>query len=167
MTTKRSHCGYTLIEMVAYVALIGGMVVLSINAITSVYRVFGVLRIEQKLSLNGDAAMETMIRDVRAASLVDRAASVLGSHPGILDIGNKTFSISGAQLQVQDDGGVNPRKLTASDIRITNLTFYHATSTSTDAPSEIVTIRMTLEAGKGFFERSKEYFGSAVLRGSY
>ena len=167
MKTKPFHRGYTLIEMVIYIALIAGMVALSISAITSVYRIFGMLRIEQKISLSGDTAMETIIRDLRAASAVDRTASTLGSHPGVLKIGTKTFSISDIQLQVVEEGVSDARLLTADDIRVTNLVFYHATSTSSTVPSEMVTIQMTLEAGKGFFEQSKEYFGSAVLRGAY
>jgi type II secretory pathway pseudopilin PulG len=158
---KKRH-GYSLIETVVYIGLIAVMLVVSVSSIISVYRTFGILRIERQISLNGDAAMETMIRDIRLATSTVAVASVFGQSPGVLRIGTTTYSLIGTELR-QQKGDELAQSITGNNVRITNLIFYHDTTPF----SEIVTIRMTVAAGTGVYSKSKQYFGSAVLRGSY
>jgi hypothetical protein len=154
--------GYSLIETVVYVGLITTMLVVSITSVTSVYRTFGSLKTERKISLNGDFAMETMIRDIRLATSTVSAGSVFGQSSGALRIGTTTYSLVGTSIERQIDGN-SSTAITGSGVRVTSLIFYHATS----AISEIVSIQMHIEAGSGVYARSKKYFGSAVLRGAY
>lgn len=151
-----------MIELLVYIALIGTMLIVGTASVLSVYRTFGVLRVERSISLNGDAAMGTMLRDVRAATSTSVSSSVLGTHPGELRMNAIKFSLVGSQLVRQDSS--NPQQdVTGNDVRITNLVFYRAES----AVSELVTINMTIEAGSGSFAKSVPFAGSVVLRGSY
>lgn len=139
--------GYTLLETVVYIAILAVIAVMALGSIFSIYRALGQTLVERKLILNGDVALETMIREIRAASSVD-PSSVLGTHPGTLKVGSKTFS---------------PSNFTTSDVSVTNLIFY-ATST---ANSAIVKIELSLQAGSGVFQKTKNFYGSAVMRGAY
>ena|SRR3989338_3033214 len=155
--------GYTIFELVVYIALLALMLAVTSSSALSVYRFFGVTRIERQIALEGDTAMEVMIRDIRNAASTDVAASTFALHPGVLVVGDVRFFLSGTTLR--RSAGVEPVQDLTAKTRAANLLFYYATSQSNGA--EIITIRMTLEAGNGFFERSRNFFGSAVLRGSY
>lgn len=154
--------GDSLIETVVYVALIAIMLTVGVSSIISVYRTLSVLKIERNISLNGDAAMELMTRDIRFATSTANGISIFAQNPGVLRIGTTTYSLIGTELFRQR--GTNPaEEITGSGVQITNLMFYHATTSL----SEIVSIRMTVAAGSGIYTKSKQYFGSAVLRGAY
>lgn len=152
--------GYTLLEIVIYVGILAVIAVMALGSILSVYKAFGKTKVERKLALNGDVAMERMLRDIRSATSTDIAASVFKTHPGILKIGGTQFSLSGQVLQVAVSG--QAADLT-SDVDVSNLVFYRTVS----ANSEIIKIEMTLRAGTGIFQKSKNFYGSAVLRGIY
>ena len=57
--------GYTLLETVIYVGILAVIAVLALGSILSVYKAFGKTKIERKLALNGDIAVERMVRSVR------------------------------------------------------------------------------------------------------
>lgn len=158
--------GYALLEIVIYVAILAVIAVLVVGSVLSVYQAFVKMRVERKLALNGDVAMETLIRDIRAASGYDTGVSVFGASPGVLKINaqNSTekFFLSGTVLQTQK-GAAPAENLTSSDVKVASLIFY-ATST---VNSKMVTIRMSLQAGGGVFQKTKNFYGSAVMRGVY
>ena len=139
--------GYTLLETVVYVGILAVIAVLVLGSVLSIYQGFGKVRVERNLALNGDIAMETMLRSIRSATSTDTSVSVFGVHRGVLKIGGTKFSPQDLILGVD----------------ITNLIFYRAVSTN----SEIIKIEMTLRAGNGIFQKSRNFYGSAVLRGIY
>lgn len=141
-------------------SILAVIAVMALGSILSVYKAFGKTKVERMLALNGDVAMERMLRDIRSATSTDVAASVFKTSPGILKIGGTKFSLAGTVLQVTQNG--QAADLT-SDINVTNLMFYRSVS----ANSEIIKIEMTLQAGTGIFQKSKNFYGSAVLRGIY
>lgn len=158
--------GYTLLEIVIYVSILAVIAVLVVGSVLSIYQAFAKIRVERKLVLNGDVALETMVRSVRSATSSNAAISVFGSSPGVLQVnaGNskEKFSLSGTILQTQK--GTGPAEnLTSSDVEVTSLIFY---ATSTD-DSKMITIRMSLRAGGGVFQKTKNFYGSAVMRGAY
>ena len=154
--------GYTLLETVVYVSILAVVIVLVIGSILSVYQAFGKTRVERKLVLNGDVAMERIVREIRSATSTNVGASTLGSHPGILKFGSKKFSLSGDILTVEYSPSP-AEDLTSSDVEVTNLIFYREASTN----SEIIKAELTLEAGSGIFKKSRTFYGSAVMRGAY
>lgn len=139
--------GYTLLETVVYVGILAVIAVLVLGSILSIYQGLGKVRVERNLALNGDIAMETMLRSIRSATSTNTAISVFGVHPGVLKIGATKFSLSDLALGAD----------------ITNLVFYRTVSTN----SEIIKIEMTLRNGSGIFQKSRNFYGSAVLRGIY
>ncbi|MBI2023224.1 type II secretion system protein [Candidatus Giovannonibacteria bacterium] len=155
--------GYTLLETLIYVTILAVVAIIVVGSILTLYQAFIRNRIERKLSYSGDAAIETLVREIRAASSTNPATSAFASHPGILDLSKGTvFSLSGTDLRVSYEGAA-AENLTSSGVRTTNLIFYRNATTS----SEIIKIEITLEAGEGRYTKSKNFFGSAVLRENY
>lgn len=153
--------GYAILETVVYVGILAVIAVLALGAILSVYQSFAKTQIERKLALSGDVAMETMLKELRSATTTS-PASVFGANPGVLQLGPKRFSVAGGALQVKDGAG-SPVNLTASDVTVSSLIFYKTAS----ANSEMIKIEMALQAGSGKFLKTKNFYGSAVLRGNY
>lgn len=156
------HAGFSLLEVVVYLGLVAMIGLVTVESVFTVYKAFARTRVERRLNLNGDTAMETLIRNIREATSTDVAVSVFGTNPGILRAGGKTFSVNGADSALQIDDGSGNTDIT-TDVSLTNLVFYRQASTT----SEIIKIEMTLSAGQGSFTETKNFFGSAVLRGKY
>ena len=149
--------GYSLLETLIYMALIGVMLAISSSAIISTYRTFNLLRVDRKISINGDAVLEMIIRDTRSS-----ATATTNQGSNTLTIGAITYAVSGSQMTRQD-GVSAAQAITGTDVRVTSLNFYKDTSPNSD----IISVRMTIESGQGQYVKSKQYYGSAVLRGSY
>ncbi len=154
--------GYSLLEVVVYLALFALVGVAAVEATFSVYKAYGRTRVERKLNLNGDIAMETLIRSIRDATSTDMSVSMFGASPGTLSVGGKTFSVNGASndLQINDDSGT--ANIT-SDASVINFVLYRDATTT----SEVIKVELTLSAGQGSFTKTKNFYGSAVLRGKY
>lgn len=155
--------GYTLLETVIYVAILAIISILTVGSILAIYQSFGRERVERHLVLNGDTAIERILREIRRATSTDAVASTFGSHPGALKTrGGIKFSLSGNTLQIQE-GSSPAANLTSSKVDVTNLVFY-----STSSPnSTLIKVEMILEAGSGVFLKNKNFYGSAVMRGAY
>jgi type II secretory pathway pseudopilin PulG len=158
----RKKRGYSILEVVVYLALIVIIGLVAVESVFAVYKAFARTRIERKLSLNGDTAIETILRSIREATSTDIGTSVFGSSPGVLDLGEKSFSRNAGNNALQVDYGSGNSDIT-TDASITNLIFYRQATTS----SEIIKIEITLSAGQGSFNKTKNFYGSAVLRGKY
>ncbi len=168
----RNH-GFTLIETIVYVTILALISVVAVRLVLAVSINTAEIRSERKIISNGELALETLIREIRQASAIAISPSVLGTSPGTLVLTTiaspgssvavtRTFSLSGSRLSRQDDS--NPSEfITSSDVSITQLTFWHAATTT----SSLITIQLTLEAGQGRFKESKSFYGSAVLRSGY
>jgi len=165
--------GFSLIETVVYVALFGLITIGVLRLVLGVSFNAAEIRSERRIASAGELGLETLGREIRAASEVTLASSVFGSSPGTLTLKTvtspsdateviRTFSLSSSRLTRQDASG--PEEfLTPADVNITNLTFWHsATSTS-----EMVSFQVTIEAGQGRAFESKTFYGSAVLRERY
>ncbi len=159
---RAQYSGYSLIEIVIYVSLIGAMVVMSTAALISVYRTLSILRVEQNVLTTGDTVLGVMLQDIRAASGVNLTTSIFSANPGKLQVGAIVYTVTNGVLNRQE--GASPVSLlTASGVRISNLILYRASSTI----SQIISVRLTLSAGSGVSSTTKQFYGSAVLRGTY
>lgn len=151
-----------MIELVIYIALLAFLLLFVVSGTIATYRAFTLARIDQRLVINGDNAFATLIRDVRGATSLDSASSVFGSNPGTLVVGTKRYTLSGGRLQLIQGNTI--QNITASNASVTDLQFYRSTTTT---GTELVTVRMTLQAGSGALQRSRQYYGSVLLRGEY
>ena len=164
MRRRNYKSGYSMVDIVVYIGLLGVMIALIANSALSIYRLFGLARVERRLALEGGAALERMVRDIRAASATNVAESAFGINTGTLNIDNLKFFVSEDTLH-RDNAGII-QNLT-SGARVTNFVLYRDSVFATGTQSELITIQLTLEAGNGVLRRTKNFFASAVMRGGY
>ncbi len=153
-------------EVVIYVSSLALIAVLVIGSILSVYKAFLKTKVERRVAADGDIAMETMVRSIRSSTSVDAAASTFGVSPGVLKLNSIKFYIAANTLEVQY-GANTAQDLTSPDAKVTSLIFYRDFSSGAGISSDIIKIEMTLQSGTGQFLKSKNFYGSAVLRGEY
>ena len=155
--------GFSLIEMVVYVAIAAGILTASVNSISVLMKSFNNARVTSKINNSAEAAMERMTREIRTAYSIN-PASVFGSSPGRLKLdtydeaGATTtadFYLDNGTLKLSEGGGTaNP--LTLNGISVSNLIFYQMANSTT---SKAVKVEMIIN-GKNFYD-------TAILRNSY
>ena len=165
--------GFTLIELVVYIGILALIGVAAVRLILSVSFNAAEIKAERALTASAEAAIETLTREIRQAYDVDLGASVFGANPSTLALKTfvfpsspdtivRTFSLSGSRLARQD--GLAPAEpITSQDVTITNLTFWHLST----ATSDLITVKMSLESGQGRFKETQTFYDSTVLRSKY
>lgn len=163
--------GFTLVEMIIYVAFFAVLSVLSVNATILVMRSFYTLRITQNISQSATTAMERLSREIRNAYDIDTTNSTFSSSPGRLTL--KTKDAGGANTTVEfyvdasnqlnmKVGGVDQGSLLVKSVSVANLTF---TSLST-LNSKAVKVEMTLSDTRSSIARTIKLYDTIVIRGS-
>lgn len=164
--------GNTLVELVIYIALIALLSVAVMNVSLATMKTFGVARVERTLASEGRTALSRLLYETRLANAINTDTSVFGSSPGFLSLATfmspsdttpttREFFASGTALYIKDAGIDYPLTQKA---RLTSFTLYNISIATT---SKSVSVSMTLEAGEGSYMRSENFYGTAVLRGSY
>lgn len=161
-----------MLEAVIYVAILALLSALVINTILVMFSAYAQGRLERRLVLDAETALERISREIRLASGVN-ASSALGTDSSRLALNTvrsatdptaavKEFYISSGRLVIQQDSG--PLEFLTSDksaVTIFNLVKVTA------AHSEAVKIVFTLEAESGRKQVSQTFYNTVVLRGSY
>ena len=165
MKSRDTQFGFTLVEMLVYIALLGLILTVLINITLSFsksYEQIGALRAADQSALT---AMERMIRDIHSAAAIDTGLSVFGTSPGVLVLTNDTittrFYVVDGEVRV-DVGGAYLGPLSLSSAEVTNLVFTHLTTEETQA----IKIEMTVEGRKGGVVKTKTYRTTATLKES-
>ena len=165
--------GITLIETVVYVAILAVIVVGALRLLLSSSFNVAAVRAERKIIADGKFALELLLRETRLSSDVISGGSAFGVNPGILQLrslaspgsgseATKTFTLSGGRITRQAEGG-STEYLTGADTRVTHLIFWR----STNSKSDLIRIKLTLEAGQGRSRESATFYGAAALRRKY
>lgn len=163
--------GFSLVEMLFYVALLSLALLVVTQTLLVMIRSYGNLRATQHIEQDGGFSLDRIVREIRDASEVTDAESVLGTNPGELFLvttnavgASRTveFYIENGQIMLREDG-TPVGSLTGTKTTVTNLVFRKITTTR----SKGVKIEMTIESGSGTANKSKNFYGTAVLRDSY
>lgn len=163
---KQSHRGFTLIEMLVYIAVMLLVTTAGIMTYLSLDMVLLRNATERRLTNAADVAIERMVRDIRAAESVNGGLSTLGTSPGVLVLVDgsttTTFSLSGGKVMVNVNGtDIGP--LTGEGVTVDALTFTDYVGTDT----ELVRVALQLTASSSAASSTRTFYTSAVLRGSY
>ncbi len=173
--TKKQHqswCrGFTLVEMIIYIAFFAILSVVAINATIMVMRSFYSLRITQSISQSATTAMERMSREIRSAYNINTANSTFDTSPGRLTVLTKDeigtlltvefYVTAGNQINMKINGA-DQGSLMTKTVSVTNLIFRQITTTNTKA----VKIEMTLTDNRSGITKTNKYYDTIVLRGS-
>lgn len=165
--------GFTLMELIVYIGILALIGVASVRLILSVAFNAAEVKAERALTASAEVAVETLTREIRQAYDFDLGGSVFGQNPSTLVLKTyvtpessatttRTFYLSSSRLARQD-AGTAPEFITSGDVKITGLTFWRLSTTT----SSLITVKISLEAGEGRFKESQNFYDSAVLRAKY
>ena len=161
-----SNAGFTLIEMLVYIALLAIVSMSSISLLFSLNDMFEKNRADQLITRGGTIAMERILYDIRSADFVNTFNSTFISTPGVLVLTKDTttteFSKVNGAVSVKVNS-VTLGPLTNSSVSVDELRFFRYSNLMTEA----VRIRLTLSVTVGETTVSETFYGGTVLRGSY
>lgn len=159
---KKQQRGFTLIEMIFYIALLVLVVTASIAVLLSLSETFAQYRAEQQVTRSAATALERILFDIRDADTVTAATS---TDPGYLTVTvngeSRAYTLNSGRVHLAIDGSdLGP--LTDSDVTVDTLRFYDYASTT-----NFVRVELTLSAGSGDTVYTKTFNAGALLQGSY
>lgn len=163
---NQTQQGYSLIELVIYIALFALISVVIMNALITVMRTYASAQGYRRLQTNGELIMERVVREVRDASALS-GGSVYTSNPGTLSLSGTdgsgaahtaVFSVSNGALVLNDNG--TSANLSTSEVAISNFIVRRITT----AGGEGIKIELTLTTTNGHIV-SASFYGTAMLRG--
>ena len=164
--------GFTLVEMVIYVAFFAVLSVLAMNATILVMKSFYTLRISQSISQSATTALERMSREIRSATSIDLTNSSLSpTDPGRLTLNKKNasgavypieFYVNAGKLNLRDND-IDKGSLLTKTVTITRLVFWVVT---TPSGSKAIKIEMTLRDSRSSITKTVKYYDTIVLRGT-
>lgn len=164
---KNDIFGYSIIEIIVYLAIFAVMSVLVINSFITVLSSFNVTSFNRKLLESGTVSMERMTREIRQAESIDASSTsnslVLQVSSGYMcfkrtDDGNLNFSTGSTTSCTISQGD-----LLDDDVSLTSIAFRKITTTE----SQAVKIEMVLEYNEGTTTRSENFYNTTLLRGAY
>ena len=148
--TLRHHKGFTLVETLIYVAIIGGVVTTFVNFGLSVTNSRNKTYVVQEVQANVRTVEDLVSRRIRAATGINTSTSVFGSNPGILSLSMASAGLNPTVIALNEDNGILEIKegtnasttITTAKVNVTNLVFTNLTASST---RENIGIAMTME----------------------
>jgi prepilin-type N-terminal cleavage/methylation domain-containing protein len=160
--------GYTLIEMLLYIAIVGIMLV----PLTYFFGMTTEARVKAQSIAEVDdqatAAMDNITQIIRNAySITTPAAAASGSSLTLVvpttALSPAIFSLNGTTLQVKEGTAANVA-LTSNDIQVSNLTFKNLTRSGTSGIVQIsFTVTRVNSGGRNEFDYSKTFTSSAEI----
>jgi type II secretory pathway pseudopilin PulG len=142
--------GFTLIETLIYIAIIGGVVATFVTFSLTVSDARNKTYVVQEVQGNTRTALNLITQRIHAATKINTSTSVFGTDPGTLSLAMASSTLNptiinltadDGQLQIKEGTG-SAVAITSDELKVTNLVFYDLTATST---RENVQIGMTVE----------------------
>ncbi len=163
--------GYSLIEIVVYLAIFSALSVLVINSFIVILGSFNTTRANRDLLQSGSKTMERLSREIRQAESVDLVHSTLGSSPGVLQLNSRDsagtpmtvrFAIASGNLNLYENGTLVDN-LVMENISPTSLIFRRIATTN----SEAVKIELTVQDTSSTSTKTENFYNTVILRGTY
>jgi prepilin-type N-terminal cleavage/methylation domain-containing protein len=131
--------GFTLIETLIYIAIIGIVISSFVGFSVSVSDSRGKTYVVQEVQANMREALNTVLVALRESNDVNTAASTFGTDPGFLSLSMASSTVNPTTIGLDSDNGVMGIKrgssattsVTSSEVNITNLVFTNLTSSTT------------------------------------
>jgi type II secretory pathway pseudopilin PulG len=165
MKYQQRQQGYSLIELIIYLAIFIVLSVILINSLVSAMRTYATAESYRVLQNNGELIMERLTREVRDADSIS-TGTVYEINPGELVLSRTdtdlsvhavTVDVENGTVIIDDNGTSGP--LSTSEVTISSLVFHHITT----SVSEGVRIELTLATAKGY-SNSASFYTTVLLR---
>ncbi len=167
---RKNLGGFTLVEMIIYIAFFAVLSVLAINSTLIVMKSFYSIRLSQNINQSATVGLERMSREIRNAYGIDTVNSVFIANLGRLTLNTKDssgadttieFYVSNNQLRIKE-GGVDKGSLMTKNAVLTNLVFRQISNPN----SRAVKIEMTIRDTRGTLQKDVVFYNTIILRGS-
>lgn len=167
---KNSRGGFSLIEMLFYVALLSLALVGLFETLIAITRSYGSLKNTMTIEREASTLLERILRESRNANEID-TSSILSVNPGKLILSTTSatgtprtveFSMNDGKLVYKENGNLIGN-LTSGRTLVTNLIFKGIAT----GRSSGVKVDMTIESGSGQTKKTENFYATAVLRDSY
>lgn len=164
--------GFTIIEYIIYLAIIGLMasafIMFSVSAAGPRNKTYSF----QETQSNNREVLHAISSAIRQADSINGAASVFGSHPGVLTLNYASPPLDPTVISLVEESGTmqikqgssDPVNITSEAVMVTNLIF---TDLSTGSKHENVRFEVMLEyasASDQTFRASQSFQSSAGIR---
>lgn len=167
-----SKKGFTLVEMLVYLAMLGAISILISHSFIAMTRSFGSVKLSRNINESALVAMERITREIRSAYEINTGDSIFGSSPGRLSlIGlNDAGATTTVKLYMQgsnifvEKGGYSSEPITSSSTMATSLIFNQINASTT---SKAIKLELELSGSAGPVSRTDKFYNSIILRGSY
>lgn len=163
--------GFTLVEMIIYIAFFAMFSTLALQATIIVMNSFYRLRLTQNVNQSATVALERLSREIRNAYDFDVTQSTFETNPGRLMLNTKDaggantttefYMSTGNQLGLKE-GGIDKGMLVTKNVTLTNLVFHPIATTN----SKAIKIEATLQDSRGSAIQTVKFYDTIVLRGS-
>jgi competence protein ComGC len=163
---QNKKTGFTLVEMIIYIALMTTISLVMVEALMVVLRSNKNSFTEINIRNSGYGAMEGMLREIHSSESIDEISS------GVLEMKQNSgtnivrFATSSASALNFYEGSGTPTligPLTSKGVSVKNLLFTEINT----GKSLAVRIQMQLEANVNGITKSEWFYSAAILRGSY
>lgn len=170
MSFHKKQSGFTLVEMIIYIAFFALLSTLAVEATLVVMKSFYTLRLTQSVNQSATVALERLSREIRNAYDIDVTQSTFGTNPGRLMLNTKDasganttmeFYVAGGQLGLRE-GGVDKGALVTKSVILTNLVFRSIATPN----SKAIKIEATLQDSRSVMTQTVKFYDTIVLRGS-
>ena len=167
---NKNLSAFSIVELIVYLGIFTAVSVFAIFAVGNLSQVFGRARIERRVALAGEIAMERITREIRKANKASVEDSVLtltlvkACDSNTIDDTYK-INISSQNITIADYECTNTTlTLTPLNVVAEALTFETKTSA---VKSMAVKVSFTIKAGTGNYLVKRKFQSFAILRGSY
>jgi len=134
-----SDSGFTLVETLIYIAIVGGIMVTFISFSLNISGAHEKVYTSQEVQANARIALDLITKKIQSASSVSTTASVFGANPGILylvmsssTLNPTIISMSSNTSSLQIKEGVSSTTtVTSNVVSVTNLVFNNWSASST------------------------------------
>lgn len=136
---RQSNNGFTLVETLIYIAIVGGIMVTFISFSLNISAARNKVYSAQEVQSNARLALDIITKKIQSASSVSTTASVFGSNPGTLylimsssTLNPTIISLSAntSSLQIKE-GAASTTVITSNVVSVSNLVFNNWSASST------------------------------------
>lgn len=163
--------GFTLIEVVIYIAVLGLSLAAIVTSVIAITRSQSRIQLDERIQQAANTTLERLVREIREAESIDAVDSVFDTSPGRLVIAvpqdgmaarEVEFILLNGVLQLKEEG-TYIGDLIGSDVVVDTLIFRSIMTPH----SEAVRIELTLSASSSQQTSTQSFYTTTVLRNSY
>lgn len=168
MVKTKQQSGYTLLELLLYVAIVGTLLI----SITAFFGMVADARVKNQsvseVNDQGTAVMDSLTQTIRnATSITAPAAAGSGASLTLVvptgSLSPTVFSLNGTTLQVTEGTG-SAVALTSNDVQITSLTFKNLTRSGTSGIVQVsFVIQRTNPNSRNEYDYQRTFTSSAEI----